>query len=92
MKNELNFLSTRSSFNFALNHFKFVTQLMGRVQKGMNLADILNEAINSNTIKPHQLTPILNVALVDKFKYLSKSINLKNSIAQNVLMDKISRE
>ena len=54
MKNEINFLSTRSGFNVALNHFKFVTSLIGSFQRKNNLAGLLNTAMNNNTIKPFQ--------------------------------------
>ena len=92
MKNEINFLSTRNGFNVALNHFKFVTSLIGNFQRKNNLADLLNIAFNNNTIKPFQIKPIINAILVDKFKYCSKSINLKSSNKSSLseIADKIA--
>ena len=78
MNENLQFLSTRSGFNLALSHFKVVTKLISDFQGGNNLADLLNSHINNQTVKQDQLIPILNIILIDKFKYFCKAVNLKS--------------
>ena len=63
MNGNLQFLSTRTGFNLALNHFKLVTKLINDFQGGNNLADLLNSQINNQTIKQVQLIPILNITV-----------------------------
>lgn len=77
MNENLQFLSTRTGFNLALNHFKIVTKLVSDFQARNNLADLLNYHINNQAIKQNQIIPVLNIILIDKFKYYCKAVNLK---------------
>ncbi len=78
--NKFNLLSTRAGFNLALGHFKKALSFSGDVEDGVNLADVLTEAIEEREISPQQLRPVLNLLLVDKFGYTCRSVNLTKSI------------
>jgi hypothetical protein len=79
MGNNLLFLSTRKGFNTALNHFKVVTSLLAEFQRKKNLADLLNNLLNSRRVGINQIVPVLNIVLVDKFNYYYKSMNFTAS-------------
>ncbi|HOV14832.1 MAG TPA: hypothetical protein PK771_11140 [Spirochaetota bacterium] len=79
MEKNLNFLSTRSGFNIALRHFKFVNKLIKNFEKGGNLADMINEALENKLIEQHQFAPILNALLIDKYSYHAESMNIKTT-------------
>ncbi len=91
MDENLNLLCTRTGFNFALNHFKLVTKLITDFQDKSNLADLLNGCLIRQTVKQNQLIPILNIILIDKFKYYFRSKNLRNIKIENLssISDKI---
>jgi len=78
--NKFNLLSTRAGFNLALGHFKKALSFSDDVQDGVNLADVLTEAIGEGAISPQQLRPVLNILLVDKFSYACRSENLRDTI------------
>ena len=78
--NKFNLLSTRAGFNLALGHFKKSLSFSGDLEDGMNLADVLTEALEEGEISPHQLRPVLNILLVDKFSYTCQSRNLETSV------------
>ncbi|OQY33364.1 MAG: hypothetical protein B6241_08045 [Spirochaetaceae bacterium 4572_59] len=78
--NKYNLLSTRVGFNLALGHFKKALSFSGDVEDGLNLADVLTEALEEGEISPQQLRPVLNILLVDKFSYTCLSRNLKKSV------------
>ncbi len=80
MENTLNFLSRRAGFNTALRHFKCVNAFAADVGGGYNLADVLNEALEDQLIERYQVRAILNVLLVDKLKYVTRSHNLESSV------------
>ena len=80
MDNQLNVLARKAGFNSALRHFKVVTEYVGRVSKGANLADILNEHLDEGRVSRHQVKPIVSALLVDKFDYAYKSHNLGRMI------------
>lgn len=84
MEQNLNNLSTRSGFNTALRHFKFVNKLIKRVEKGENLADMINEALDDKLVSQYQFAPILNALLIDKYSYYSESMNIKNTYSDNL--------
>ncbi len=79
MEKDLNNLSTRAGFNIALRHFKFVNKLIKNIEKGNNLADMINDAIEQKTIEQYQFAPILNALLVDKYSYCTTSMNVKST-------------
>ncbi len=78
--NKFNLLSTRAGFNLALGHFKKSLSFSGDLEDGMNLADVLTEALEEGGISPHQLRPVLNILLVDKFSYTCQSRNLEKTV------------
>ncbi len=80
MDNELNFLSRKAGFNTALRHFRLVTRYVGEVQKGGNLADLINLSLEEGEVHRDQVKPILNAVAVDKFMYAFKSYNLERAI------------
>lgn len=85
MENELNVLASRAGFNTALRHFKNVTSYVAEMGEGRNLADLINESLDSGDIKRFQVKTILSALLVDKFGFAYKSHNFLNSV------DKIDR-
>jgi len=80
---------TRDGFNKSLNHFNSVLSAIGELQNYNNLADVLNNLLQDGIVEQHQLLPIINSLLVDKYEYLYKSINLKETITD---LDKIFEE
>ncbi len=89
--NKFNLLSTRAGFNLALGHFKKALSFSGDVEEGLNLADVLTEALEEREISPQQLRPVLNILLVDKFSYTCRSSNLLKSVESvDALVDVVS--
>lgn len=84
---ELSALGTRPVFNKTLRHLVSVTSIIDAVEKGQNIADVLNGMVESGSIGREQLAPILSVVLVDKLGYVAKSRNLFESYStfQNVI-------
>jgi hypothetical protein len=81
MENSLNLLSRRAGFNAALRHFKSVNAFATDVtEDGLNLADVMNEALEAGTLERHQLRSILNALLVEKLEYAYSSHNLERTI------------
>ena len=78
MKNNLNLLSTRNGFNTSVKLFKIINFFINECLKYRNLADLINESINNNDLEKNQIKTILNILLIDKFQYCTKSINLKS--------------
>lgn len=73
-------LSSREGFNTALLHFKAVSGMLGDFEKGTNLADLLNERIEENDLKPEQIPAIIKAVLVDKYGYTGKSVNIAAAV------------
>lgn len=71
---------TRDSFNKSFNHFNSVLSTIKQFEQYENIADILNISLQEGTIQQHQLLPILNALLVDKYEYSFKSLNLKETV------------
>ncbi len=84
--NALNVLGRRAGFNSALRHFKRVNQFAEQVNRGANLADVLNQELEDDRIERYQLSLALNALLVDKFGYVTRTYNLRSTV-ENV--DKI---
>ena len=78
MKNNLNFLSTRSGFNTSVKFFKIINSFINECSKYRNLADLINESINNDNLEKDQIKAIIKILLIDKFQYCAKSINLKS--------------
>ncbi|MCL2793066.1 MAG: hypothetical protein FWD87_08230 [Spirochaetaceae bacterium] len=80
---------TREGFNKSLNHFNVVLDAIGEFQSYNNLADVLNMYLEEDKVAQHQLLPIVNSLLVDKYLYSYKAINIKNTVTD---FDKIAAE
>ncbi|MDA3955154.1 hypothetical protein [Oceanispirochaeta sp.] len=78
--NKFNLLSTRAGFNRTLGHFKTTLSFSSEVEEGLNLADVLTDALGEGSVSPHQLRPVLNLLLVDKFSYQRQSENLREAV------------
>lgn len=86
---ELSTLGVRSIYNRTLRHMIGVTNYVDAVEKNQNLADVLNEALDNQTISREQIPPILSVILVSRLNVPVLSFNLDttyktfNGIVQN---------
>jgi hypothetical protein len=81
MENTLNFLSRRAGFNAALRHFKSVNAFASDVSSdGLNLADVINEALEGGSLERHQVRAVLNALLVDKLEYAYSTHNLEKTV------------
>jgi hypothetical protein len=80
MDNALNVLSSRAGFNTALRHFKNVTGYVSEINRGVNLADLINESLETGEIERFQVKTILNALLTDKFGYAFRSHNIDQTI------------
>jgi hypothetical protein len=80
MENELNVLASRAGFNTALRHFKNVTSYVTEMGEGHNLADLINDSLDSGVIKRFQVKTILSALLVDKFAFAYRSHNFLDSV------------
>ena len=70
---------TRKGFNNSLNHFQSVLSIIDNFESYENIADTINEYLDDNTIEQHQVLPIVNALLVDKYNFSFKSYNMKKS-------------
>ena len=70
---------TREGFNKSLNHFQSVLSIIESFGSFKNIADSINEYLDDNTIEQHQILPIVNSLLVDKFEFACKSYNIKET-------------
>ncbi len=77
--NALNVLGRRAGFNSALRHFKRVNQFADEVTRGVNLADVLNQALEDGVVERFQVPLALNALLVEKFGYATRAYNLRRS-------------
>ena len=77
---ELSSLGTRMAFNKTLRHLVSVTNIVDAVDKGTNLADLLNKMQEAESIQQGQLAPILYLVLVEKFKFPFISMNISESV------------
>ena len=83
---------TRDGFNKSLNHFNAVLDAIDEIQNYNNLADVLNAYLEEDKIAQHQLLPIVNSLLVDKYAYSYKAINIKNTITNfNKITSEVSK-
>ncbi|WP_028973145.1 hypothetical protein [Spirochaeta cellobiosiphila] len=71
-------LSSRSSFNTNLRHFKLVSSLVNSIEEGYNLADYINIS-KEVEIKNNQILPILKALIVERYQYKVLSVNLKEN-------------
>ncbi|MBE7438753.1 MAG: hypothetical protein HS115_09895 [Spirochaetales bacterium] len=72
-------LGTRPVFNKTLRHLVSVTGIIEEIGKGQNAATLLNGLLEAGTLNRDQVLPILSVALVHKYNFPCRSINLSES-------------
>lgn len=77
---ELSSLGTRPVFNRTLRHMVNVTGLVDQVEKGVNLADVLNKQLDEETLGREQIGPILSLVLVSRLGLPYRSKNLEESV------------
>lgn len=82
-------LASKSNFNLALRHFYKVTDVVDEVEKGINIADYINDLIDDNDIHQDQILPIVGSVIRDKFGYSYNSFNIPSTISD---FGKISSE
>ena len=70
---------TRKGFNNSLNHFQSVLSIIDNFESYENIADSINEYLDDNTIEQHQVLPIVNSLLADKYNFSFKSYNMKRN-------------
>ena len=70
---------TRKGFNNSLNHFQSVLSIIDNFESYDNIADSINEYLDDNTIEQHQVLPIVNSLLADKYEFSFKSYNMKTT-------------
>lgn len=76
MLNDYASLSTRAGFNKSLGHFRMVSGLIGQLDKGANLAELLDNLEKTKGLQKSQIGPILNAVVIDRMDYRSHSFNL----------------
>ncbi|MFP4427387.1 MAG: hypothetical protein ACLFPP_13115 [Spirochaetaceae bacterium] len=80
MTGNLDILSRRAGYNTALRHFRTTTAFLSRIEAGENLADLLNDALETGKLERFQIRPILSSLLVEKYGYAFRSGNLARTI------------
>lgn len=79
MSNDFTNLGVRTVFNKTLRHLVNVSGLIDSVEKGENLADLLDTFEEEGVVVRQQIPPIISVILVSKFEYACRSVNLPES-------------
>ena len=79
-------ISSKSTFNKALRHFFKVNDFVEDVESNVNLADIINEEIDSDEIVQDQVLPIIGSVLRDKFNYSYRSVNIPKTVTDFTLI------
>ena len=90
-KYEYEQLSTKEGFNRSLSHFRTVSSILGEFTGNANIADLLNEKLNSKAIEQKQVNPVIKALLIDKFAYYAKSYNMENTISDFSFSDEIRK-
>lgn len=70
----------RESFNQTLRHLVHTSSMVDQVEKGENLATLLNRLLEQGLIQREQALPIISLMLVHRLKAAYKSFNLKEAI------------
>ena len=92
MINDYSSLSTRSGFNKSLGHFRLVSSLVQRLEKGENLADIIDEMEKSRSVEKSQIAPIMNAVVMDRMGYQTLSFNQTTDFTEfEGVQEKISK-
>jgi len=77
---EIEVLNRRKSVNKVVRHIQALNQIVADLEDKHNLADLLNEFINDNTIEAYQVSPMLNSLLLDKYNYEADSYNMQGNL------------
>ncbi len=77
---ELTTLGTRAVFNRTLRHIVNVSNLIDQVERGANLADLLNKLVADGIITNDQVAPILSVILVSRLNLPYRSTNIEKTV------------
>ncbi len=80
MINDYLSLSTRAGFNKSLGHFRMVNDIIKRLNKQENLADIVDSLEKGSTVEKAQIGPILNAIAIDRMESQTRSFNLHKDI------------
>ncbi len=75
-------LASKNNFNKALRHFYKVTDVVGDVESDINLADVINNEVDSEDIHADQILPIVGAVIRDKFQYSFRSYNIPDTITE----------
>ena len=87
-EHEFQGLSTRQGFNRSLRHFKIVTEIVAEFEEHTNLADVLNDLLEKKRIEQVQVASIVSALLVDKYRYRSRSYNMREGFSEfKILID-----
>jgi hypothetical protein len=82
MINDYLSLSTRAGFNKSLAHFRMVTDIVQRMNRGENLAEIIDALEKEKGVEKSQIAPILNAVVIDRMSYASRSFNLPFNVQE----------
>jgi len=80
MINEYVSLSTRLGFNKSLGHFRLVTGVVEQLNRGANLADVIDDLEKRKAVEKAQIGPILNALVRDRLAYSALSFNLSQDV------------
>lgn len=78
--NKLNLLGKKEGYNLALRHFRAAQGFASDMESGYNLADLLCEAMQNDSISEYQCRSVMSVLLVGKFGYSVKTENLARKV------------
>lgn len=73
-------LGKRQDFNLILRHLVNVTMMVEEVVKGKNLAEILSDGLDNQSINRGQVNPILSIVLGEKLQLPVKSHNMLETV------------
>lgn len=76
MINDYLSLSTRTGFNKSLSHFRMVSGIVDQLDKGENLADVIDKLEKGKKVEKAQIGPILNAIVIDRLAFSHLSFNL----------------
>jgi len=82
-------LASKNNFNKALRHFYKVNDVVEDIESRSNLADIINNEIDSEDIHEDQILPIVGAVIRDKYNYSYKSCGIPATISD---FEKIANE
>jgi len=69
-------LASKLNFNKALRHFYKVTDVVDDIEMNKNLADVINDELESNEVIEDQILPIVGSVIRDKYGYSYDSYNI----------------